>query len=85
MGPKVHPARIAARQYDGRVPENVTREDVRRLLADGAQVVEVLPRAEYEERHIAGAVGIPLKELGERAPRELDRSRPVITYCNDFL
>jgi len=28
--------------------------------------------------------GIPLKELDERAPRELDRERPVIVYCNDY-
>jgi rhodanese-related sulfurtransferase len=69
----------------GRVPENVTREEVQRLVADGGQVVEVLPREEYDELHIAGAVGIPLKELGERAPSELDRGRPVIAYCNDLL
>ncbi|MEX2211794.1 MAG: rhodanese-like domain-containing protein [Gaiellaceae bacterium] len=67
------------------MPQNVTREDVRRLLAEGAQVVEVLPRENYDELHIAGAVGIPLKDLGERAPRELDPARPVVTYCNDFL
>jgi hypothetical protein len=67
-----------------RVPENVTREDVQRLLAEGAQLVEVLPRGEYEELHLAGAVNIPLKELGERAA-ELDAARPVITYCHDFL
>jgi rhodanese-related sulfurtransferase len=67
------------------VPENVTREDVQRLVAGGGQVVDVLPREAYEELHIAGAIGIPLKELGERAPSELDRARPVIAYCNDFL
>ncbi len=67
------------------MPENVTREDVQRLGAEGAQIVEVLPREEYEELHIAGAVGIPLRELGERAPAELDRTRPVIAYCHDFL
>lgn len=65
-------------------PAVVFRDDVRRLVADaGAQLIEVLPRAEYEWRHLAGAVHIPLAELGERAG-ELDRSRPVIPYCNDF-
>jgi len=67
------------------VPENVTRDDVQRLIEEGAQVVDVLPAQEYEERHIAGAVSVPLRELAERAPRELDPSRPVVTYCNDFL
>ncbi len=67
------------------MPENVTREHVQRLVAQGAQLVEVLPREEYDELHLAGAVSIPLNEIGERAPRELDRAAPVITYCHDFL
>jgi rhodanese-related sulfurtransferase len=67
------------------MPENATREDVRRLVAEGAQLVDVLPRAEYDELHLAGAVSIPLAELGERAAAELDPARPVITYCHDFL
>jgi len=45
----------------------------------------VLPREEYDELHIAGAISIPLKELGGRAGRELDRSASFITYWHDFL
>jgi phage shock protein E len=67
------------------MPENVTHEQVQRLVAEGAQLVEALPREEYDELHIAGAVNIPLRELGQRAPAELDPARPVITYCHDFL
>ncbi len=40
------------------------REEGRELLDGGARLVEVLPREEYEEEHIAGAINIPLKELG---------------------
>jgi rhodanese-related sulfurtransferase len=59
--------------------------EVQRLLAEeDAQLVEVLPAEDYEEEHIAGAVNIPLKQLDERAPRELERERPVIVYCNDY-
>jgi len=67
------------------MPETVARETVRQLVAAGGQLVDVLPRDEYDELHIEGALSIPLKELGERAPLELERTRPVITYCNDFL
>jgi rhodanese-related sulfurtransferase len=67
------------------MPESVTREHVQRLLAARAQLVETLPREDYDELHIAGAVSIPLKEIGERARAELDPSRPVIVYCQDFL
>jgi rhodanese-related sulfurtransferase len=62
----------------------VDRDEVQRLVAEeAAQVVEVLPAAEYEDEHIAGALNIPLKELDETAPRLLDRGRPVIVYCYD--
>lgn len=66
------------------MPETVRRDEVQGLLARGAQLVEVLPGPEYSERHIAGAVNIPLAELGHRAS-ELDASRPVVTYCHDHL
>jgi rhodanese-related sulfurtransferase len=63
----------------------VARSDVRRLVQqDSAQLVEVLPREEYEEEHIAGAISLPLKDVGSHAAQTLDRSRPVIVYCNDF-
>jgi rhodanese-related sulfurtransferase len=65
--------------------EKATREDVQRLVAEGGQLVDVLPREAYDDLHLAGAVSIPLRELGQRAPRELDAAKPVITYCNDFL
>jgi len=61
----------------------VDRDEVRRLFADGAQLVEVLPEEEFQEEHLPGAVNIPLKELGDRASG-LDRSRPVIVYCHDY-
>lgn len=64
---------------------SVAREKVQELVVAGAQLVEVLPADEYSWLHIPGSINIPLKELGSRAPLELDRSRPVIAYCHDFL
>jgi rhodanese-related sulfurtransferase len=67
------------------MPNSIDRDEVRRLIAEeGAQLVEVLPAKEFGEEHIAGATNIPLKELDQRAGRELDRNRPVIVYCNDY-
>jgi rhodanese-related sulfurtransferase len=66
------------------MPTPIGRDEVKRLLAEGAQLVEVLPTEDYEREHIAGAVNIPIKELDERGPAELDRARPVIVYCNDY-
>lgn len=68
------------------MPGRIEREELCRLMEEeGAQVVGVLPREEYEYEHLPGAISIPLRELDERAPRELDRERPVVVYCNDFL
>lgn len=64
------------------MPEEIDRREVQRLVAEGAQLVEVLPPEEYAEEHLPGAINIPLRRLGERAG-ELDRDRPVIVYCHD--
>jgi rhodanese-related sulfurtransferase len=67
------------------VPIPIDRDELQRLAAEeAAQVVEVLPGAEYEDEHIPGAIDIPLKELDEKAPRLLHRARPVIVYCYDY-
>jgi rhodanese-related sulfurtransferase/CBS domain-containing protein len=65
------------------MPTRIEREQLQRLLHDGAQLVEVLPREEYDEAHLPGAISIPLKELTPQAAETLDRERPVITYCYD--
>ncbi len=66
------------------MPTEIHRDEVQRLMADGALLVDVLPAEEYESEHLAGATSIPLKELdGERAAG-LDRNRPIIVYCWDY-
>ena len=62
----------------------IERGEVQRLLGEGAQLVEVLPAEQYEQLHLPGAINLPLKELAEQAQRRLDRSRPVIVYCNNY-
>jgi hypothetical protein len=65
--------------------DTIDHDEVRRLIAEeNARLVEVLPAQEFAEEHITGATNIPLKEVDERAPRELDHERPVIVYCNDY-
>ena len=54
------------------------------LEGSDAQLVEVLPRAEYDEEHLPGAVNLPLKQLDPQTAAEtLDASRPVVVYCWD--
>ena len=67
------------------MPTPILKDEVRELLEEGAQLVEVLPREEYEEEHLAGAINIPLKGLDREAAAGLDRAAPVIVYCHDYL
>jgi rhodanese-related sulfurtransferase len=61
----------------------IERERVKLLVDAGAQLLEVLPRKEYDEEHLVGALHYPLAELRDRAS-ELDRAIPVIVYCWDY-
>jgi rhodanese-related sulfurtransferase len=65
------------------MPRQVDRDGVRRLMERGAQVVEVLPREEYEEEHLPGAISLPLRRVESEARRVLDPERPVVVYCWD--
>lgn len=68
------------------MPGFIGRDDVHQLVrAHGAIVAEVLPRAEYDWAHLAGAVHLPLKGWNPAdLEATLDRDRPVIVYCNDY-
>jgi rhodanese-related sulfurtransferase len=59
--------------------------DLRRLVDEQAQLVEVLPPPEYAEVHLPGAINIPLKQLDRNSTTGLDRHRPVVVYCYDYL
>ena len=66
------------------MPAEIDRYEVQRLLAAGAQLVDVLPAEEYAAEHIAGAINLPLKELNRDTAARLDRDRPAIVYCHDY-
>ena len=66
------------------MPTPIDRDALQALIAAGAQLVEVLPAAEYETEHLPGAINIPLKELDRERTRQLEREGPVIVYCHDY-
>ena len=65
------------------MPKEASRDDVQRLLTEGAQLVDVLPADEYAAEHLAGAINIPLKTLTRETAARLDPTRPVVVYCWD--
>jgi rhodanese-related sulfurtransferase len=64
----------------GPTVKEVTRDEAKALIDQGAQLVDVRADHEWEAGHLPGAVHIALPELAQRAG-EIDRDRPVIFYC----
>ncbi len=63
------------------MPTSISRDEVQTLLRDeAAQLVDVLPRGDYEDEHIAGALNIPLRRLDRESTSRLEKGRPVIVY-----
>ena len=67
------------------MPTPIDRPTVQRLVAAGAQLVEVLPKDEYDEEHLPAALHRPLKSLTPTATADLATDRAVIVYCWDAL
>ena len=65
------------------MPKEIDRDGLRRMVAAGGQLVEVLPAEEYAEDHLPGAISLPLRRIDAEAVTVLDRNRPVIVYCWD--
>ena len=66
------------------MPTEIRRDDVRRLMREGALIVDVLPPKDYEEEHLPGAINVPLKELDARTTSWLAKDRPIVVYCHDL-
>jgi len=67
------------------VAARIEIQQLKALLDQGAQVVDVLPEAEYGEEHLPQAVNIPLKQLDAATTAALDKRNPVVVYCWDYL
>ena len=65
------------------MPTAIFRDEVRALLGEGVQLVDVLLREEYKDEHLPGAISIPLKELDRQTTARLKPDAPVIVYCHD--
>ena len=62
----------------------IDRNEVKVLISQGAQLVEVLPKAEYEEEHLPGAINIFLKNLDRKSAAQLNREKAIVVYCHDY-
>ena len=65
------------------MPTQIGREDLQRLVAEGAQLVEVLPKDAFDQQHLPGAIHLPLRKIDAGIRASLDSERPVVLYCWD--
>jgi rhodanese-related sulfurtransferase len=65
--------------------ERIELPELQRLIDQQTQLAEVLPPAEYAEVHLPGAINIPLKQLDRDSTAALDRRRPIVVYCYDYV
>ncbi len=65
------------------MPKDIERDEVQRLMQNGARVVEVLPHADYDQFHLPGALSIPLETITRETTAQLTKDQPIITYCHD--
>jgi rhodanese-related sulfurtransferase len=60
--------------------KEVSRTDARKLIDEGAQLIDVRADHEWEVGRIAGATHVPLPQLPQSLG-EIDKDRPVVVYC----
>jgi rhodanese-related sulfurtransferase len=58
----------------------VSREEARKMVEEGAQLIDVRADHEWSAGHIGGAKHVPLPELPQRTS-EIAKDRPVVVYC----
>ena len=56
------------------------KTDLGELILNGAVIVDVRTKAEYQQGHIRNSVNIPLDQL-ESKMKKMDKDKPVITCC----
>lgn len=54
--------------------------DYKELMKNGATILDVRTKAEYQQGHIRGSVNVPLNNLSNHYSK-LNKTKPIITCC----
>lgn len=65
--------------------ETITTEELEQKFEndDDFVLIDVLGEDHFEDAHIAGAINIPLDQLGSTALQELEKDDDIVVYCKD--
>lgn len=54
--------------------------DLKKIIDEGATILDVRTKGEYAGGHVKGSINIPLNAL-QNDMKKLDKSKPVVTCC----
>jgi phage shock protein E len=54
--------------------------NLQELINNGAKIIDVRTKAEFQQGHVRNSINIPLDKLSDSL-KKLDKSKPVITCC----
>lgn len=57
------------------------KTDYKQLVKNGALILDVRSKGEYDGGHIKGAINIPVDQLRNNLNKLKDRNQPIITCC----
>lgn len=60
----------------------ISAKKARKLVSEGAALVDVRTSEEFAEKCIPGAINIPIVELSRRY-QEISVEKPIVVYCQD--
>ncbi len=68
------------------MPRAISRDELKRKMDSGDDyvLIEVLGPGEYEERHIKGAINIPLEHIGHTVKERFDQDQEIVVYCASY-
>jgi phage shock protein E len=56
------------------------RVDIQELILNGATIIDVRSKEEFQRGHLKSSINIPLDKLTQSL-KKLDKSKPIITCC----
>jgi rhodanese-related sulfurtransferase len=57
------------------------KTDYRQMIKEGAIILDVRTKGEYDRGHIEGAINIPVYQLNDNVQLLKDKEKPIITCC----
>lgn len=59
----------------------ISGTEAQALVSSGARLVDVRTPAEYQTKHLPGALNVPLQQLDERLKELEPKDRDIVLYC----